>query len=156
MTDPEERPEAPRETSLRAYHYLVDEGILPIRRREVYEALFHHGPGTSAEMFSKIGEFKSNHTPITSSRSRFTELRDMGLFKEVGTRKCTVTGREAIVWDVTSQEEPDTIRRRPGGESVHNYRVLLNWLEIQLSADLFTRDLASELRARRAELRKKP
>jgi len=88
-----------RSTSLAAYRALVEGGGLSRRRRDVYKALYHHGPATSAELFGHVADgVVANYT---QSRARFTELREMGLIREVDERPCTVTGRKAIVWDVT-------------------------------------------------------
>ena len=40
---------------------------------------------------------------ITSSRARFTELRELGVIYEVRNRKCTITGRTSIEWDLTDR-----------------------------------------------------
>lgn len=37
------------------------------------------------------------------SGSRFTEMRDKGIIEEVGTRKCSITNKEVILYDVTDQ-----------------------------------------------------
>jgi hypothetical protein len=94
-----------RSTSMAAYDYLVTNEILPERRREVYELLYLHGPGTSAEIIQHqlVGrEIRA----LTQSRARFTELRDMGLIRELGEVTCRVTGHEAILWDVTERVNP--------------------------------------------------
>ena len=45
----------------------------------------------------------SKNSAITSSRARFTELRELGVIYEVRNRKCTITGRTSIEWDLTDR-----------------------------------------------------
>jgi hypothetical protein len=40
--------------------------------------------------------------------TRFTELRKLGVIYEVGNRKCSVTGRTAIEWDLTDRLPVET------------------------------------------------
>lgn len=90
-----------RETSIQAYRQIKQEGLLSKMRERVYDVVFHHGPCTSAEAYTLMT--KVEKAPITQSRARFTELRDQGVFKECGRKTCSVTGRTAILWDVTDQ-----------------------------------------------------
>lgn len=89
-----------RQTSIEAFREIQANGLLSQRRFEVYSVVYHHGPMTSAEAF-KILNDQSPVKNLTQSRARFTELREIGVFQEVGMRKCSVTGHKAIVWDVT-------------------------------------------------------
>lgn len=99
-----------RDTSQEAYWHLRDSGQLSKRRFEVYSQVFHFGPGTSAEILHYKLQDKPQST-LNQSRARFTELRDMGLLKEQGDKVCSITGRRAIVWDVTSQKHPKPLSR---------------------------------------------
>ena len=38
---------------------------------------------------------------ISQSRARFTELRELGVIYEVGVKKCSITNRNVIEWDLT-------------------------------------------------------
>lgn len=92
-----------RQTSIEAYRSACEDGILSLRRAELYRVVWQHGPMTSAEAYVILIRAVFRTTAITQSRARFTELRDMGLFYEVRTRACTITGRTVIEWDVTSK-----------------------------------------------------
>jgi hypothetical protein len=92
-----------RQTSVTAYNTLMASGSLSRGRKEVYDDVFHNGPTTSGEFFARVA--KRSAIP-SQKRARFTELRDMGLFIEVGTRACNVTGHSAIAWDVTNRSVP--------------------------------------------------
>ena len=92
-----------RSTSAEAYHSLEESGVLSAGRWEVYQDVFHNGPTTSGEFFARLA---TKSAIPSQKRARFTELREMGLFKECGVRKCNVTGFSAIEWDVTERVSP--------------------------------------------------
>jgi hypothetical protein len=91
-----------RETSIEAYMKIKESGLLSERRWEVYNVVYNNGPLTSAEAFRILNAGRPIKN-ITQSRARFTELRDMGVFKEVGEKFCSITGHKVILWDVTSK-----------------------------------------------------
>jgi len=87
-----------RNTSLMAYHQIIDGGLLKRQSAEVYAHLFTHGPLTGRELdarLARVGETR------TSYHKRLSELRDCGVLAEVGERRCQVSGELAIIWDVT-------------------------------------------------------
>lgn len=91
-----------RSTSIETFHQITEEGLLTKQRLKVYRYLYLHGPMTSGEYF-----FKSNNgnpvKALTQNRARFTELREMGAIAEIGVKKCTVTGRRALLWQTTDK-----------------------------------------------------
>lgn len=89
-----------RQTSIEAYNTIKENGLLSARRWQVYKTVYENGPITSAEAFQIMNQ-GSPMRNITQSRARFTELRDMGVFTEVGKRICSVTGMTVILWDCT-------------------------------------------------------
>ena len=89
-----------RQTSIDCYTQIKEEGLLSKMRFKVYEAILKKAPCTSAEVLSTI---LSKNSAITSSRARFTELRNLGVIYEVQNRKCTITGRTSIEWDLTDR-----------------------------------------------------
>ena len=90
-----------RETSLVTYNQIKAKNLLSQRRMEVYSALFKYGPCTANELFR---DWKVS-TTITQQNihPRLGELRDLGVVTEVKQRKCGVTGRMAIVWEITNR-----------------------------------------------------
>jgi hypothetical protein len=106
-----------RRTSIAAYHHLVEEGALSRRRSQVYAVVFRYGPMTAQECFKSLGL-------ETNQSGRFTELRDMGLLYEQGTKTCNVTGREAISWDVTELADPIPLKKQKFDTAP--LRILLN------------------------------
>jgi hypothetical protein len=89
-----------RQTSIECYNKIKQEGLLSKMRFKVYEAILKNAPCTSAEVLSTL---LSKNSAITSSRARFTELRELGVIYEVQTRKCNITGRTSIEWDLTNR-----------------------------------------------------
>jgi len=105
-----------RDTSREAYECIKAEGLLNQLQWSVYAYLYRHGPMTSGEahngMYPQHGIVQKVPSQV---RARFTELRNMGVFKEVGERACKVTGLKCILWDVTPdlpKEPSDTGAKR--------------------------------------------
>lgn len=86
-----------RQTSIECYKQIKAEGLLSKRRLEVLETLLKSAPCTSSEAITKSGA----KFGVFGVSSRFTELRDLGVIYEVRVRKCTVTNRNVIEWDLT-------------------------------------------------------
>ena len=89
-----------RQTSIDCYNEIKEEGLLSKMRFKVYESILTNAPCTSAEVLSTM---LSKNSAITSSRARFTELRELGVIYEVQNRKCTITRRTSIEWDLTDR-----------------------------------------------------
>jgi hypothetical protein len=86
-----------RQTSIDCYNQIKAEGLLSKRRLEVYEAILKNAPCTSNEALKDI--YSGSH----GMGSRTTELRDLGVIYEKNVRKCRVTGRNVIEWDLTDK-----------------------------------------------------
>jgi hypothetical protein len=87
-----------RQTSIEAYNKIKQDGLLSKRRLQVYDVVYAKGPLTVVECCKIL----SNTMDTRSISPRFTELRNLGVFSEIGVRQCSVTGRNVILWDVTS------------------------------------------------------
>tara|TARA_R100001443_G_C3257461_1_gene154763 strand:+ start:192 stop:605 length:414 start_codon:yes stop_codon:yes gene_type:complete len=86
-----------RKTSIDCYNQIKQEGSLSKMRFNVYSALFAMGkPSTTREVYATMNVEKQEAT-------RFTELRNLGVIYEVQNRKCTITGRTSIEWDLTDR-----------------------------------------------------
>lgn len=91
-----------RETSIEAYHKIKDDGLLSERRWQVYSVLYKIGPATGGEVFKEFKRQYGITTPTNSNvTTRLGELREMEVAKELGTRVCSVSGQNVILWDVT-------------------------------------------------------
>tara|TARA_R110000764_G_scaffold155841_1_gene243768 strand:+ start:454 stop:867 length:414 start_codon:yes stop_codon:yes gene_type:complete len=86
-----------RQTSIDCYNQIKTDGSLSKMRFEVYSALLSMGkPSTTREVYETMNVLKQEAT-------RFTELRKLGVIYEVQNRKCTITGRTSIEWDLTDK-----------------------------------------------------
>ena len=84
-----------RKTSLETYDQMIDGKLLSPQRERVYDWIFKHGPCTAMEI--EVGLRSKN------ANKRTSELRDQGVIFESGETTCPVTGRPAILWDVTGK-----------------------------------------------------
>tara|TARA_R110000765_G_scaffold288000_1_gene384349 strand:- start:791 stop:1204 length:414 start_codon:yes stop_codon:yes gene_type:complete len=84
-----------RQTSIDCYNEIKANGLLSKRRLEVYEAILKNAPCTSNEALEDV--YSGSH----GIGSRTSELRGLGVIYEKGIRKCRVTGRNVIEWDLT-------------------------------------------------------
>lgn len=100
-----------RQTSIAVFRQIEAEGLLSTMRWNVYQTVFRHGPGSTNELAVK-GGMRPHHVS-----TRLTELRDMGVVREVGTKTCSITGRNVICWDVTDKM-PIPLVKTKGGKSV--------------------------------------
>lgn len=103
-----------RETSREAFKELIDSGALHGKQLAALRAVYHHGPGTSAEIIG-AGLPGGN---VNLWRARFTELQARGLIVEAGTRKCKVTGRSALVWEYSKRTKPLPAQHRVGADKL--------------------------------------
>ena len=90
-----------RDTSIRCYKEIKANGLLSKKRLEVYEAILKNAPCTSAEAF--VSSDIDSKSAISQSRARFTELRELGVIYEKQVRKCRVTNKTVIEWDLTDR-----------------------------------------------------
>jgi predicted transcriptional regulator len=88
---------ATRQTSIDCFNQIKANGLLSKQRFEVYLALLNLGkPSTTREVYATMNVDKQEAT-------RFTELRNLGVIYEKSTRKCNITGKTAIEWDLTDK-----------------------------------------------------
>ncbi len=86
-----------RQTSIDCFNKIKQEGLLSKRRLEVYEAILKNAPCTTNEALKDL--YSGSH----GVGSRTTELRDVGVIYEKGEKKCSITGRNVIEWDLTDR-----------------------------------------------------
>lgn len=86
-----------RQTSIEVYKQIEAEGLLSKRRFEIYRCVFNNGPLTQMEAARFTGLLDHSVTP------RFAELERQGVITTVGERKCSITGRRVLIWDVTDR-----------------------------------------------------
>ena len=118
-----------RQTSIEVYNKIKSGNYLSKCRFEIYECLFHNQPMTSGEVFSLISKNKKSNSPLSQSRARFTELRDMGAIMEVGVKKCSITNNTVILWDVTNKIPSNFKRPQTKKQKINNVIQKLNLIQ---------------------------
>ena len=93
-----------RQTSIDCYNEIKENQLLSKKRFEVFEAILKTAPCTSGEAFSTM---TTKENQISQSRARFTELRELGVIYEKDVRKCRITNRNVIEWDLTGRLPKD-------------------------------------------------
>lgn len=104
-----------RQTSIDAYHAVLNDGTVNRQQRKVYKTLYNHGPLTATECLTRCDLLRTG-------RARFSELRERGLVYEVDTRICSVTGKTVIAWDVTANLPGPRPKAKPKGVPVPTKR----------------------------------
>ena len=95
--EPQQHSTNMRDTSEAAFAHIKNSGLLSRMRWAVYEHLFKHGPLTGTELNEQMREFGRGHC-----HKRLSELKRVGVVREVEKRACSITGRVVYAWDVTS------------------------------------------------------
>ena len=93
-----------RQTSIDCYNEIKENQLLSKKRFEVFEAILKTAPCTSGEAFATM---TTKENQISQSRARFTELRELGVIYEKDVRKCRITNRNVIEWDLTGRLPKD-------------------------------------------------
>lgn len=89
-----------RDTSVEAFKIIRENGLLSKRRMEVYKYLYENGPCTAKQV---TGNLRQGLQDSGGYNTRLSELRRMGVVKEVDKVKCDESGQMVILWDVTSE-----------------------------------------------------
>lgn len=118
----------PRRTSMEAYRKIQSENLLSKMRFKVYDHLFYHGPMTAGELAAQL---KRPDEPHPSYHRRLHELEKLGVAERIGVvRKCTITGFNAEVWDVTPELPSGKITASTDKPTKKEFREALRELEV--------------------------
>jgi hypothetical protein len=90
---------AVRQTSIDCYNQIKANGLLSKRRFEAYEALIKVSPCTATELQNSMDYNNGGRDCM----KRISELRDLGVIYEKSIRRCKVTGKNVIEWDLTDK-----------------------------------------------------
>ncbi len=88
----------PRQTSINCYNQIKSEGLLSKLRLATHYAMLYSAPCTAGELQSYIDK---NGIKVKHAWKLLSQLRDLGVVYEKRERKCNVTGRVVIEWDLT-------------------------------------------------------
>lgn len=122
-----------RQTNSTIYGKIKNEKLLGRLQLYVYEILYHKGPLTQMELAKN-----SKGLDRSSVGPRFTELKRMGCIELCGKRKCSVTGKNASIFDVT-KNLPDKSQKKTAitrKQLLNMIKLLSTALEIPLSNGL--------------------
>ena len=91
-----------RATSIDAFYSELESGSIKTRRHQTWSALAAIGIATANEVARAAG---LNHYFVRNVFARLSEMRDLGLVREVGERVCTMTGKTCIAWAIVPPSE---------------------------------------------------
>lgn len=94
-------PRRTRQTSIDCYHQIKAEGLLDKLLLEAYEIMYECAPCTASEAFTHAKSFGTKKSVMSQFRARLTELFDRGVIYPKSKRKCNITNRTVIEWDLT-------------------------------------------------------
>jgi hypothetical protein len=107
-----------RRTSSEAYQQIEADGLLSYRRWVTYKYLFEYGPCTANELQHKVKINKGINGAefLMSLDKRLSELRNVGVVREAGQRRCTISGKNNIVWEIVPGalpvKKPEATKKR--------------------------------------------
>lgn len=87
-----------RQTSIDCFNQIKAEGLLSKLRLRTLNAMLYSAPCTAGELQSYIDK---NGIKVKHAWKLLSQLRDFGVVYEKTERKCNVTGRVVIEWDLT-------------------------------------------------------
>ena len=89
-----------RQTSIDCYNQIKAQGLLSKLRLATHYAMLYASPCTAGELQSYID---NNQIKVKHAWKLLSQLRDLGVVYEKHERKCNVTGRLVIEWDLTDK-----------------------------------------------------
>ena len=114
-----------RETSRAVFEEIRDRGLLSRARFEVYSFLVSRGPMTGSE----VNYFLNSR----SAHKRLSELLNLGVIREAGTRRCTRTGEHVLAWEVNGSL-PIVPRKRKSTPTRSQFAAALKTMRTAYSA----------------------
>lgn len=96
-----------RQTSLKTYDEIKEEGIYDTDMAMVYDAIKNFPLMTAREYCTLILKYEDQN----KVRPRVSDLKKKGAIIEVGKRKCICSGRTSIVWSTLEGAEKVALRR---------------------------------------------
>lgn len=93
-----------RQTSIDCYNQILTEGLLSKLRLKTLNALLFSAPCTAGELQNYI---EKNKIQVKHSWKLLSQLRNLGVIYEKDVRKCKITSRNVIEWDLTDKLPKD-------------------------------------------------
>ena len=89
-----------RQTSIDCYNQIKAQGLLSKLRLATHYAMLYASPCTAGELQSYIDK---NGIKVKHAWKLLSQLRDLGVVYEMNERKCNITGRVVIEWELTDK-----------------------------------------------------
>jgi len=89
-----------RQTSIDCYNQIKAQGLLSKLRLATHYAMLHSSPCTAGELQDYIDK---NGIKVKHAWKLLSQLRDLGVVYEKDERKCNITGRVVIEWELTDK-----------------------------------------------------
>ena len=89
-----------RQTSIDCYNQIKAQGLLSKLRLATHYAMVYSAPCTAGELQSYIDK---NGLKVKHAWKLLSQLRNLGVVYEKSERKCNITGRVVIEWDLTDK-----------------------------------------------------
>ena len=89
-----------RQTSINCYNQIKAQGLLSKLRLATHYAMLYASPCTAGELQSYIDK---NGIKVKHAWKLLSQLRDLGVVYEMNERKCNITGRVVIEWELTDK-----------------------------------------------------
>ena len=106
-------------TSIEAYRWLKDEGIIGKRQTMVLDIIMKYPELTDKEIASKLKSNDSNYV-----RPRRRELVLKGIIFNCGIKECSITKRKAMTWMIKKTIDTNRVLEKPGSELIKRKRVV--------------------------------
>lgn len=98
-----------RETSIETYNEIKRDGLLSMRRQQVYDVIYEHGPITISQILQHLVKYTRNTGSFTG---RISELERMQAIRSIKEGTCPITGRNVNFW-ITTNNRPKEIKKKP-------------------------------------------
>jgi hypothetical protein len=119
-----------RLTSIEAYRSIQSTDWINQQYKDIYAFMYDHGPLSSGEVYVGMGK-QGAVQGVNQTRARITEMRDMDMLIEVGKKRCSVTERMVISWDVSGKPAVKKKKRLTNEDKIRRlkkaYRLLIKY-----------------------------
>lgn len=91
-----------RKTSIEVWQQINQEGLLTKMQRKALQVIAWHGPVTGSELDA--------HSNSRYMHQRISELFAVGVIRQAGRKKCSVTNRSVMAWESTGAMPHETLK----------------------------------------------
>lgn len=115
-----------RQTSIDCYNQIKAQGLLSKLRLATHYAMLQCSPCTAGELQAYIDK---NGINVKHAWKLLSQLRDLGVVYEMNERKCNITGRVVIEWELTDKlpikaDLPTNTKKQRVADTMYALRLL--------------------------------